>query len=98
VDAALIWEVTVWLAEGLPVEVVIEPSLAGTAGVDTGVAAVDAAEAVLIGVGVGTAATTTVLAVSPVGVIFGAAETDGVEGAEAAATCVGAGRDESGSW
>ena len=89
---------TVRLAVGLPDEVVMEPSLAGTAGVDTGIAAVGAAEAVLIGVGVGTAATTTLLGVSSIGLFFGAAETDVVEGAEVAATCVGAGRDESGSW
>ena len=89
---------TVRLAVGIPDEVVMEPSLAGTAGVDTGVAAVGAAEAVLIGVGVGTAATTTLLGVSPIGVLFGAAETDVVEGAEVAAICVGTVRDESGSW
>lgn len=76
----------------------MEPSLAGTAGVDTGVAAAGAAGAVLIGAGEGTAATTTVLGVSPLVVYFGVAEANGVGGVEVAATCIGAVRDDSGSW
>ena len=95
---ALSGEVTAGLDVVFPEEVVIEPSLAGTAGVDTGVAAAGAAGAVLIGAGEGTAATTTVLGVSPLVVYFGVAEVNGVEGAEVAATCIGAVRDDSGSW
>lgn len=95
---ALSGELTAGLDVDFPEEVVIEPSLAGTAGVDTGVAAAGAAGAVLIGAGEGTAATTTVLGVSPLVVFFGVAEADGVEGTEMAATWVGAVRDVSGSW
>ena len=95
---ALSGEVTAGLDVVFPKEVVIEPSLAGTDGVDTGVAAAGAAVAVLIGAGDGTAATTTVLGVSPLVVFFGVAAADGVDGTEMAATWVGAVRDVSGSW
>ena len=91
-------EVTAGLDVVFPEEVVIEPSLPGTAGVDTGVAAAGAAVAVFIGAGEGTAATTTVLVISPLVVFFGVAAADGVEGTEMAATWVGAVRDVSGSW
>lgn len=95
---ALSGEATAGLDVVFPDKVVIGPSLAGTAGVDTGVAVAGAAVAVLIGAGEGTVATTTVLGVSPMVVFFGVAAVDGVEGTEMAATWVGAVRDVSGSW